>query len=91
MWCASALFLLTPMIVVLGTVIGMKNAFATLGGDGVGDPSALSEHIGKVLTVTAWSLMIWLPTFIFLIISIIQFFCCRAKLRDLPCLSSSKA
>ncbi len=73
------------MIGVLGTVIGMRNAFASLGADGIGDPSALSEHIGKVLIVTAWSLLVWLPTLIFLIIAIIRFLSCRAKLRDLPC------
>ena len=78
------MFLITPMVGVLVTVIGMRNAFAALGSDGVQDPAALSAHIGDVLVATACGMIIWLPNLTFLIISIIRFLSCRAKLRALP-------
>jgi len=89
-WCSGALFLFTPMVGVLITVIGMRNAFASLGSNGIGDPAALSTHIGEVLIVTTWSLMAWIPNLIFLILSIIRFLSFRTQLRDPASLATPK-
>jgi biopolymer transport protein ExbB len=53
------------MIGLLGTVIGMMNAFATLGSSGIADPRALAKSIGEVLLATASGLFIAIPAFIF--------------------------
>ena len=47
----------TPMIGLTGTVLGMMNAFKTLGTSGIGDPSALAGAIGEVLVATASGLV----------------------------------
>jgi biopolymer transport protein ExbB len=60
----SVLGVCTPMIGLVGTVTGMMSAFATLGSDGVGNPSALSAAIGEVLIATASGLFIAIPAFI---------------------------
>lgn len=59
----SVLGVCTPMIGLVGTVSGMRNAFATLGTSGVGDPSKLSGAIGEVLVATASGLAIAVPAF----------------------------
>lgn len=61
----SVIGVCTPMIGLLGTVSGMMGAFAELGSSGIGDPSALSEHIGEVLVATASGLFIAIPAFMF--------------------------
>jgi biopolymer transport protein ExbB len=60
----SVIGVCTPMIGLVGTVTGMMTAFATLGNDGVGNPSALSAAIGEVLIATASGLFIAIPAFI---------------------------
>ena len=59
----SVIGVCTPMIGLLGTVVGMIKAFATLGSAGIGDPSALSAAIGEVLVATASGLFIAIPAF----------------------------
>ncbi|MDB6076598.1 MAG: hypothetical protein JWO82_345 [Akkermansiaceae bacterium] len=61
----SVIGVCTPMIGLLGTVVGMMGAFAALGESGAGDTSKLSEHIGEVLVATASGLFIAIPAFMF--------------------------
>jgi biopolymer transport protein ExbB/TolQ len=49
---------IAPLIGVIGTVIGMKGAFAELGKNGASDVGALSGHIGEVLVWTVIGLSI---------------------------------
>jgi biopolymer transport protein ExbB len=53
----------TPMIGLTGTVLGMMSAFKTLGTSGIGDPSALAGAIGEVLVATASGLAVAIPGF----------------------------
>lgn len=53
----------TPMIGLTGTVLGMMGAFKTLGTSGIGDPSALAGAIGEVLVATATGLFVAIPGF----------------------------
>lgn len=59
----SVIGVCTPMVGLLGTVSGMRGAFASLGSSGIGDPAALSGHIGEVLIATAAGLFIAIPAF----------------------------
>lgn len=59
----SVIGVCAPMIGLLGTVVGMIKAFATLGASGIGDPSSLSAAIGEVLVATASGLFIAIPAF----------------------------
>jgi len=61
----SVIGVVSPMIGLLGTVIGMMGAFATLGASGISDPRGLATSIGEVLTATASGLFIAIPAFIF--------------------------
>jgi biopolymer transport protein ExbB/TolQ len=49
---------IAPLIGFIGTVIGMKGAFAELGKSGAQDVGALSGHIGDVLVWTIIGLSI---------------------------------
>jgi biopolymer transport protein ExbB len=60
----SVVGVIAPMIGLLGTVIGMMGAFATLGSQGISDPRALATKIGEVLTATASGLFIAIPAFV---------------------------
>jgi biopolymer transport protein ExbB len=53
----------TPMLGLTGTVLGMMSAFKTLGTSGIGDPSALAGAIGEVLVATATGLFVAIPGF----------------------------
>ena len=55
----------TPMLGLTGTVLGMMGAFSTLGTSGIGDPAALAGLIGEVLVATASGLFIAIPAFTF--------------------------
>ncbi|HEY8899791.1 MAG TPA: MotA/TolQ/ExbB proton channel family protein [Chthoniobacterales bacterium] len=55
----------TPMLGLTGTVLGMMGAFSTLGTSGIGDPSKLAGAIGEVLVATASGLFIAIPAFTF--------------------------
>lgn len=61
----SVIGVVSPMIGLLGTVIGMMRAFSTLSASGIGDPRALAGAIGEVLLATASGLFIAIPAFIF--------------------------
>lgn len=61
----SVLGVCTPMIGLVGTVVGMIKAFKVLGSSGIGDPSQLSAAIGEVLVATAAGLFIAIPAFFF--------------------------
>lgn len=61
----SVIGVISPMIGLLGTVIGMMGAFSTLGQSGVNDMGALALRIGEVLLATASGLFIAIPAFIF--------------------------
>lgn len=60
----SVIGVVAPMIGLLGTVIGMMGAFATLGSSGISNPRALATSIGEVLMATASGLFIAIPAFI---------------------------
>jgi len=60
----SVIGVVSPMIGLLGTVIGMMRAFAVLGASGIGDPRGLATSIGEVLMATASGLFIAIPAFI---------------------------
>ena len=53
----------SPMLGLLGTVIGMINAFQTIAGSGKTgvDPSALADDIGVALFTTALGLTVAIP------------------------------
>lgn len=59
----SVIGVCTPMVGLLGTVSGMRGAFASLGSTGIGDTGALAGHIGEVLIATASGLFIAIPAF----------------------------
>lgn len=59
----SVIGVCSPMIGLLGTVIGMMGAFTALGESGAADTAKLSEHIGEVLVATASGLFIAIPAF----------------------------
>lgn len=61
----SVIGVVTPMIGLTGTVVGMIKAFAVLGSSGIADPTALSARIAEVLTATAGGLIVAIPAFIF--------------------------
>ena len=60
----SVIGVVSPMIGLLGTVIGMMGAFAVLASSGIADPRALSGKIGEVLLATASGLFIAIPAFV---------------------------
>lgn len=59
----SVIGVCSPMVGLLGTVSGMRSAFANLGTSGIGDPTKLAESIGEVLIATASGLFIAIPAF----------------------------
>ncbi len=62
----SVIGVCTPMVGLLGTVIGMIKAFGSLGKGGAGatqNTGELSEHIGEVLVATASGLFVAIPAF----------------------------
>lgn len=60
----SVIGVVSPMIGLLGTVIGMIGAFAVMGTTGVSDPKLLAAKIGEVLIATASGLFIAIPAFV---------------------------
>lgn len=61
----SVIGVISPMLGLLGTVIGMMGAFATLGTAGLTDHRALATSIGEVLLATATGLFLGIPAFVF--------------------------
>jgi len=60
----SVIGVVSPMIGLLGTVIGMMGAFAVLGQVGASNTRALASSIGEVLLATASGLFIAIPAFV---------------------------
>jgi biopolymer transport protein ExbB len=60
----SVIGVVTPMIGLTGTVVGMVKAFAVLGSTGIADPAALAAKISEVLIATAGGLVVAIPAFI---------------------------
>ena len=61
----SVIGVVSPMIGLTGTVLGMMKAFATLGESGVTNMTGLSSAISEVLIATASGLAVAIPAFIF--------------------------
>lgn len=55
---------ITPLLGLLGTVIGMIKVFAAITGSGVGDPRALAGGISEALLTTAAGLLVAIPSLI---------------------------
>ena len=51
----------SPMLGLLGTVMGMIKAFQTMGAQGMGKPDQLAANIGEALITTATGLIIAIP------------------------------
>ncbi len=56
---------ITPLLGLLGTVIGMIKVFSAIMTHGVGNPSVLAGGISEALITTAGGLMVAIPTLIF--------------------------
>lgn len=56
---------ITPLLGLLGTVIGMIKVFTVITAQGVGDPSILSEGISEALITTAAGLSVAIPSLMF--------------------------
>jgi biopolymer transport protein ExbB len=56
---------ITPLLGLLGTVIGMIKVFAAITTFGVGDPQALAEGISEALVTTAAGLSVGIPSLMF--------------------------
>ena len=56
---------ITPLLGLLGTVIGMIKVFTVITSQGVGDPSILSEGISEALLTTAAGLSVAIPSLMF--------------------------
>ena len=56
---------ITPLLGLLGTVIGMIKVFATITTQGVGDPGALAGCISEALITTAAGMSVAIPTLMF--------------------------
>lgn len=53
---------ITPLLGLLGTVVGMIDVFTAIIDNGVGDPSVLAEGISKALITTAAGLSVAIPS-----------------------------
>src|SRR6266446_8092459 len=60
----SVIGVVSPMIGLLGTVIGMMGAFQVLGASGMKNPNELAGKISEVLLATASGLFIAIPAFV---------------------------
>ena len=56
---------ITPLLGLLGTVIGMIKVFTVITSQGIGDPSVLSEGISEALLTTAAGLSVAIPSLMF--------------------------
>ncbi len=56
---------ITPLLGLLGTVIGMIKVFATITTQGVGDPGSLAGGISEALITTAGGLSVAIPSLMF--------------------------
>ena len=56
---------ISPLLGLLGTVIGMIKVFAVITAQGVGDPGVLAEGISEALITTAVGLTVAIPSLMF--------------------------
>jgi len=56
---------ITPLLGLLGTVIGMIKVFAAITAHGVGDPAVLAEGISQALITTASGMSVAIPSLMF--------------------------
>lgn len=56
---------ISPLLGLLGTVIGMIKVFAVITAEGTGDPSVLAEGISEALITTGAGLSVAIPTLMF--------------------------
>ena len=56
---------ITPLLGLLGTVIGMIKVFTVITAQGVGDPAVLAEGISEALITTAAGLTVAIPSLMF--------------------------
>lgn len=56
---------ITPLLGLLGTVIGMIKVFTAITNSGVGNPTVLAGGISEALITTAAGLVVAIPTFMF--------------------------
>ena len=56
---------LSPLMGLLGTIMGMINAFDAIARAGAGDPAAVASGISEALITTATGLIIAIPTIVF--------------------------
>jgi biopolymer transport protein ExbB len=61
----GAIAAITPLLGLLGTVIGMIKVFATITTQGVGNPGALAGGISEALITTAAGMSVAIPTLMF--------------------------
>ncbi|MBN1673264.1 MAG: MotA/TolQ/ExbB proton channel family protein [Kiritimatiellae bacterium] len=61
----SLVGVISPMLGLLGTVLGMIGAFRTISLGGMGKPELLANDIGEALITTATGLMIGIPAMAF--------------------------
>jgi len=61
----SVIGVISPMIGLLGTVIGMIGAFSLMGSEGLKNTAGLAGKISEVLLATASGLFIAIPAFVF--------------------------
>ncbi|MCX6935788.1 MAG: MotA/TolQ/ExbB proton channel family protein [Verrucomicrobia bacterium] len=60
----SVIGVVSPMVGLTGTVVGMIKAFKTLGSSGAADPSKLAGNISEVLVATGAGLFVAIPGFV---------------------------
>jgi biopolymer transport protein ExbB/TolQ len=70
----TAILLLSPLVGLMGTVAGMKRAFAALSDTGVAEPQQLSSAIGSSLVSTVGGLVIAAIAFGLLVLSVVRYF-----------------
>jgi len=56
---------ITPLLGLLGTVVGMIRVFAAISAQGVGNPTALAGGISEALITTAAGLLVAIPSLMF--------------------------
>ena len=54
----------SPLLGLLGTVIGMVEAFSVISKQGIGDPSIFSQSISKALITTVVGLIVAIPSYV---------------------------
>jgi len=75
-WICGVIVVVSPIVGLVGTVIGMMGAFAELAKTGSADPSALAGDISVALLTTFWGLfasaLALIPFIVFLVLFLKQ-------------------